>query len=450
MRRRLPEREPLVKRARGAPSSAIAARAPILYPADRVQPTAIQDEAEVRRTALAIAPGVLIAGIGGGMAFPILPLVGLQAGLSLPFIGVILAANRFGRVLSNPLVGALVDRVGGKRVFVAGLLLQVAVFAMYLLGVVSGHPGPFFLAGRLLHGPGSSCVFVSSQTLALNAGGPHHRGLASGIVRLAQAASVPTGLVLGGILAGLLGPAAAFGASVAVPVVAAAVGQRMIPDLRGAATTRPTLRQSLAAIADPRVLGIAVVNFASYLAAQGVVLTTLVLLVHERGIAIGGLSDQTASGVFMGAVVAAMIASTAIAGRSSDRAGRRAPLVACGLAAMAAGLLATAFAAGAGSLGAGLALVGLGMGAVTTPLLALAGDVARPELRGSVVGAMQLFGDAGATVGPLLGTVLLVRSDVVAYVGSAAVLLAVLPVAAWLGVTERRAAAAAASARLAS
>lgn len=401
--------------------------------------TAIDDEAaRARRTALAIAPGVLIAGIGGGMAFPILPLVGLKAGLSLPFIGVILAANRFARVLSNPLVGAAVDRIGGKRVFVAGLVLQVVVLAMYVLGVVTGHPGPFFLAGRLLHGPGSSCVFVSSQTLALNAGGARHRGLSSGIVRSAQAASVPAGLVLGGILAGLVGPAGAFAVAAGVPLVAAAVGHRMIPDLRAERTGRPTLRQSLAAVLDPRVLAIALVNFASYLAAQGVVLTTLVLLIHERGIAIGGLSDETASGVFMAALVMAMVASTPLAGRISDRPGGRAPLVAGGLAAMALGILATGFAASASSLGGGLALVGLGMGTLTTPLLALVGDVAPPEVRGSVVGAMQLFGDAGATIGPLLGTVLLGRSDVIAYAGTAALLVFVLPVAAWLAIVERR------------
>ncbi len=405
--------------------------------------TANQDKARARarRTALAIAPGVLIAGIGGGMAFPILPLVGLKAGLSLPFIGVILAANRFGRVLSSPLVGAAVDRVGGKRVFVAGLVMQVAVLGLYVLGVVTGHPGPFFLAGRLLHGPGSSCVFVSSQTLALNAGGPDHRGLASGIVRSAQAASVPAGLVLGGVLAGLVGPAGAFAFAAAVPIVAAAVGQRMIPDLRGEARGRPTLRTSLATVLDGRILAIAVVNFASSLAAQGVVLTTLALLIHQRRITVGGLSDQTASGVFMAAMVAAMLVSTPIAGRASDRTGGRAPLVAGGLAAMAAGLLATGFATGAGALGGGLALVGLGAGTLAAPLLALAGDVAPPALRGSVVGALQLSGDAGGTIGPLLGTVLLARSDVVAYAGSAALLVLVLPVAGWLAVVERRSAA---------
>ncbi|HEX8910416.1 MAG TPA: MFS transporter, partial [Anaeromyxobacteraceae bacterium] len=343
------------------------------------------DAAQARRTALAIAPGVLVAGLGGGMAFPILPLVGLQAGLSLPFIGVILAANRFGRVLSNPLVGAAVDRLGPKRVFVVGLAMQVGVLALYLAGVLTGHPGAFFLAGRLLHGPGSSCVFVASQTLALNAGGSAHKGMTSGIVRSAQAAGVPAGLVLGGLLAGLIGPAGAFAVAALVPLVAAAYGQAVVPDLRATSRRAPRLRDCLATLLDARICGIALVNFASYLAAQGVILTTLVLLIHERGIRIGRLSDQTASGVFMAALVGALIAATPVAGRVADRRGRRALLVGAGLALTAVALLAIAFASTAAALAAGLMLVGAGTGLLAPALLALLSDVTPPETRGSGV-----------------------------------------------------------------
>ncbi|MHB1843519.1 MAG: MFS transporter, partial [Deltaproteobacteria bacterium] len=195
---------------------------------------ATPSEHAARAAALAIAPGVLLAGVGGGIVFPILPLVGLKAGLSLPFIGVILAANRFGRVLVSPLVGAAVDRLGGKRLLVLGLFSQSVVLAFYLAGVLTGHLGAFFLAGRLLHGPSSSCVFVAAQALALHAGGDEHRGLASGIVRSAMSAGMPVGLVLGGVLAGWLGPAAAFGVATAAPVLAAIVALTSVPDLRSA------------------------------------------------------------------------------------------------------------------------------------------------------------------------------------------------------------------------
>ena len=60
---------------------------------------------EARRAALAIAPGLLLAGVASGIAFPILPSLGMKAGLPLALIGAILAANRVGRVIAGPIVG---------------------------------------------------------------------------------------------------------------------------------------------------------------------------------------------------------------------------------------------------------------------------------------------------------------------------------------------------------
>ncbi|HEX3344703.1 MAG TPA: MFS transporter, partial [Polyangiaceae bacterium] len=160
--------------------------------------------------ALALATGTLLAGVAGGVAFPILPIAGLRLGLSLPFIGVILAANRAMRVVSSPLVGVLADRFGGRRTLVVGLALQIVVMGLYAMGIVTQRPGVFFLAGRLLHGPGSACVFVSAQALALHAGGATHGGRAAGTVRAAIVMGVPVGLLVGGLLSEAVGDAATF------------------------------------------------------------------------------------------------------------------------------------------------------------------------------------------------------------------------------------------------
>src|SRR5271165_2824108 len=94
-------------------------------------------EASPRALALALAPATLLAGAAGGIAFPILPIVGMRLGLSLPFIGAILAANRAMRVVSSPVVGVLADRFGGRRTLLVGLALQVMVLALYALGIVT-------------------------------------------------------------------------------------------------------------------------------------------------------------------------------------------------------------------------------------------------------------------------------------------------------------------------
>src|SRR4051812_43049902 len=135
-----------------------------------------------RRLVFALAPGVMLAGVGGGIAFPILPSVGMRVGLPLAFIGLVLAANRITRVLVSTPVGLVADRFGGRRTLIAGLLLQVVVMVFFDLGVRTTHPGLFFLAGRIIHGFGSSCVFVAAQALALHGGGKEHGGRVGGAV----------------------------------------------------------------------------------------------------------------------------------------------------------------------------------------------------------------------------------------------------------------------------
>ncbi len=391
-----------------------------------------------RAGALAIAPGVILAGVGGGMAFPILPLVGLHAGLSLPFIGLILAANRFGRVLVNPFVGSAVDRHGGKRLLIMGLLAQSVVLGFYLAGVLTGHPGAFFLVGRLLHGPSSSCVFVAAQTLALHAGGREHKGLASGIVRSAMASGMPAGLVLGGLLAGWFGAARAFEVAMAAPLVAAGIAALQVPDLRAsAAAPAHSFRQVLASLGSRTVAAVAAINFVSTFCALGVILTTLVLIIHERRITLGRFSDQTSSGLFMGVLVVFMALVAPLAGRLSDRRGWRGHVVMAGIVAMVPGVLLIGIARSPVVLAGGLALVGLGMGALTSPLLALLGDLVPSEVRGSAVGCLQLFGDAGGTLGPIVGTSLLATTGILAFAGTAGLLALTLPLGFWLVSAER-------------
>jgi MFS family permease len=49
-------------------------------------------------------------------------------------------------------------------------------------------------------------------------------------------------------------------------------------------------------------------------------------------------------------------------------------------------------------------LIGLGMGILNGPLLALLSDMVPATRRGEAVGCVQLFGDVGGTLGPVVGT----------------------------------------------
>jgi MFS family permease len=251
-------------------------------------------------------------------------------------------------------------------------------------------------------------------------------------------AGMPVGLVLGGFLAGWLGAAAAFGFAMVAPLVAVVVAARRVPDLGAASPQRaPSLREVFASLRSNAVAAIATINLVSTFAALGVVLTTLVLIVHDRGIALGRFSDQTSSSAFMGVLIVFMVAVTPIAGRLSDRQRWRARCVLAGLVSMLPGVLLVGEAHSAAVMAAGLAFVGLGMGALTSPLLAMLGDLVPPDMRGSAVGCLQLFGDAGGTLGPVVGASLLATGGNLAFVGTVVLIILTLPVAGWLVWADR-------------
>lgn len=387
--------------------------------------------------ALGLFPGTLLTGIAGGIAFPILPIVGLRLGLPLPFIGLILAANRAVRVVSSPFVGALADRFGGRRTMLVGLALQIVVMGLYALGVVTEHVGAMFLAGRLVHGLASACVFVSAQALALEAGGPAHGGRTAGTVRAAMVLGIPVGLTVGGLLSDRVGDAATFEIAGGAVVVALAVAWFTVPDLRVAVARRAPFLETLRAMSDRRLLAIGGLNFVLSFSASGMVLTTLALLVHTRHVLVFARNEQGTAGLLMGLMTVLDAAATPLAGRFGDRFRAHARVATGALVALVPGLVLVGISAGAWGIAGGLALIGIATAGLGPSLLVLMGEIVPRDRRGTGAGLLQFCGDVGGMLGPLVGTALFTGSVAIPYLGTAALVACFVPVAAWLARIER-------------
>lgn len=396
-----------------------------------------EDDRTARRAVLTIVPCVVLAALVGSMAFPILPIYLVRADVALPLIGVILAANRVGRIVATPLAVAIADRIGGRRTLVIGLATQFVVMLLYILGVATSRPVTFFLLGRLLQGPSSACVFVVAQTLALRAGGARHGGRVMGFVRAAMAAGVPLGLVLGGVFSDLYGATVVFaGAGVAAVGAVFAAMLLLANDSGGASSVLVSLPETLRQFANRRLTEIGALSFAASFAAHGVVLTTLVLLVRARGISLAGLGAEGTSGVMMGLMVILIVVGSPSLGVLGDRMRAHGRITMLGIGALIPALILTGLASTPQAMAVGVTLVGVGAAALGPSLLALVNEFFPIERQGRAVAAVLFYGDLGGLLGPIVGTLLIGYGASTPYLASAALVLCAMPVATILAWRE--------------
>ena len=98
-----------------------------------------------RSVVYAVVASTFFVGFGGGVVFPILPNLGEVLGISAFMVGVILSANRWTRLVANGPAGVLVDRIGTRKPFVAGLAIEGAATAGYVVAITSAMPEFWFV-----------------------------------------------------------------------------------------------------------------------------------------------------------------------------------------------------------------------------------------------------------------------------------------------------------------
>ena len=245
-------------------------------------------------------------GLGGGVVFPILPLAGQALGIAPAMIGLILSLNRITRLGINPITGHLVDRFGARWPLVIGLLVEGLATLCFTTGLASTHATAWFLLGRALWGVGSSLLMVGSLTAALIVSAASERGRATALVRMALSFGVPAGLLLGGLVADLASARAAF-MSASFITFSGMVGAYFIAPRQMSAAApgrdRPRAPSNLAVLRDllrPGPLYIVwLFNFIVFFSAQGVILSSLVLIVQARHLMLPGLNAEGSSGALM-------------------------------------------------------------------------------------------------------------------------------------------------------
>jgi MFS family permease len=367
----------------------------------------------VPRPVALVSAAVALSLPGDSLLYAVLPSQAEAVGVPLGLVGVILSANRFIRLLSNPWAGRLCDRLGYARPFTAALLLGAATTALY------GPAYGFWLlfCARVLWGVSWSCLRVGGLGTVLEHASAHDRGLLMGfflgISRLGSLVAV----ALGGVLTDAIG----YRATLLVFAVLSALAETISgPD--GERRTRHAKAKPHAAsspafdippnapeplshspsghrIQRRRLLAVNVCGFSNGFVTSGLVTSTLGLLLkthYGSAITIGSLSVGIASltGLLLSSRWAIDFGLGPYLGHLSDRLGRHRVILALLVFASVAAFIPLSLAA---------LVIFISSTALSASLDASLGDLVPAGEQAHTLGRYATFADLGSACGPLLG-----------------------------------------------
>ncbi|HEX2142070.1 MAG TPA: MFS transporter [Candidatus Limnocylindria bacterium] len=268
---------------------------------------------------LGIAAGMMLVPLNSTMLAVALPSVLEEFDVSAGTVATLVTVYLGAMVLALPPAGALGDRLGHRRTFLAG----VAGFAAAsLLAAVAGAFWVLILA-RVLQAASGSLISTSAAALVRAAAPENQRGAAFGTFDMLVTVSAAVGPFVGGVIVGALDWRWMFLLAVPVGAFAALSVLAWHPPGTDAAQPRPgrfvpinlrlfTRREFSAAVAG--ILGATVILHGSFI---------LVPLMVEQ---LMGATATTAGLVLLGISGVSAVAAP-LGGRASDRIGRRAPVM---------------------------------------------------------------------------------------------------------------------------
>src|SRR3954469_2309626 len=323
---------------------------------------------------------------------PLLPGYVDDLGLSKAEAGVLSAAYAAGTLLGSLPAGVVASRMGPRKTVIYGLLL------LGCASLVFGFAEQILLldASRFIQGIAGALIWSGALTWLITAAPEEKRGSIIGTALGTAVAGALLGPALGAI-AGSIGTEPVFSSVLVITVLLAFAASRL-PETR--APERQTLREVVATLVSRPIL-----EAAAFVAVPSMMVGAIEMLVPLRIDALGGAHGVIAAGFIVGAALEAMLAP--LAGRISDRVGRRLPYVS-GLAICALAMIALAVVGTLGLVIAGLILSSLGAGLCFAPALTLISDVAEASRlhQGFAAGVSNMAWASGQVVGGIGGAVI--------------------------------------------
>ena len=331
-----------------------------------------------------------------------LPLRAHDVGMSATAIGGLYAIFSGTIVLLRPLVGWGLDRFGRRKFLLGAFVFYVAAMAMFAVSEVAHS---FYLA-RLLQGMGAAVMWVTLRTMTADLYLADQRGEAMGRLTTTSVRGSMFGAFWGFTLLGMLPEPVAWVWAFAGYAVLALVAL-VWAWLRVEETS---VEQPAAASGPQNVEWRRVMRSGPMLVILTIVVTTALSSALIEPIYLIFLRDKfdlpvhfLAAAFFPAGLVFAIV--PAMAGRWSDRVGRK-PLIVAGICAAALVSILLPFWPSIWFVALSYIAFAVGWAVADPALDALVADVAPPALRGRVMGVVEGLAGLGAAIGPLLGGLL--------------------------------------------
>ena len=341
---------------------------------------------------------------------PLLPGYVAQFGLSKAEAGFLSAAYAAGTLLASLPAGLVATRFGPRRSVIGGLVL------LGLSSLAFGFARDIALldAARFTQGIAGALIWSGALTWLITSAPDEKRGSVIGTALGTAVAGALLGPALGAVAAEI-GTEPVFGSVLIITLVLAFFASRL-PEARAPE------EQDLSEVA-ATILSRPLLVATAFVAIPSLMFGAIEVLVPLRIAALGGGHTVIAAGFIAGAALEAGLAP--IAGRYSDRAGRRAPYM-VGLTICAAAMMTIAVAATLGVVLTGLILTSLGAGICFAPALTMLSEAAESSRlhQGFAAGLSNMAWAAGQVVGGIAGgSVASITGDAVPSFAIAAMLL---------------------------
>jgi MFS family permease len=322
---------------------------------------------------------------------PLLPGYVDELGLSKAQAGILSASYAAGTLVASLPAGFVASRVGPRITVICGLLGLGC--ASLVFGLV--HQIGALDAARFVQGAAGALIWSGAMTWLITSAPEEKRGSVIGTALGTAVAGALLGPALGAVAASV-GTGPVFGSMLLVSIVLAAAAARM-PEVR--APERQSLREVVETMVSRPILEVA-----AFVAVPSVMFGAIEVLVPLRIDALGGGHGVIAAGFIVGAALEAALAP--IAGRLSDRVGRRLPYV-IGLTICALAMISFSLAQTLGTVLAALIVTSLGAGLCFAPALTLLSDIAEASRlhQGFAAGLSNVAWASGQVLGGIGGGV---------------------------------------------